>query len=505
MFATPHALRRYGLRLIVWLGLSALGCVLLARSELVQLRDTFETDARISHRLLSQRAVQHDAVLATLALLQPNSQSTSPSTSPPGSAELAEQRLSSVYPQILGVQRRDPGDVWVGAGLDAAEQASRKARGAVVANLDFTAERPRYQLVLAGQPASFALLIDVQASVPWKDWSMPVQTSPVRVTLEHDGQSFVVQPGRMDEAGWRFTFHKHLASTSQPFDVVAVRQVLWLELPWAFMALWVAGVAGAVAAWSAWQGQRSARRRAEELLRVGQVARLNTLGELAAGMAHELNQPLTAILANTQAAKRLLLDDPPELPTALQAMDQAVAQARRAADVLARLRRTVEQPGASQPGEDADLEQVVRSALDLLEPECRRRGVTATVRVEQPARVLAERVALEQIVHNLLTNALQALDLVPAGERQLTICVAVEQGAGVLRVSDSGLGIAPDVLPHVFEPFFTTREGGLGLGLSLCETLAMGLGGQLRAQANTPRGALFILSLPLALTSSPSP
>jgi C4-dicarboxylate-specific signal transduction histidine kinase len=124
--------------------------------------------------------------------------------------------------------------------------------------------------------------------------------------------------------------------------------------------------------------------------------------------------------------------------------------------------------------------------------------VTATVRVEQPARVLAERVALEQIVHNLLTNALQALDLVPTGERQLTIHIAVEQGAGVLRVADSGLGIAPDVLPHVFEPFFTTREGGLGLGLSLCETLAMGMGGQLRAQANTPRGARFVLSLPLA-------
>ena len=493
----PYAIKRYGVRLLVWLGLSALGCVLLARLELTQLREAFETDARISHRLLSQRAVQHDAVLATLALLQP--------TSPVGSAGSVEQRLSSVYPQILGVQRRDPDGNWGVAGLEAAEQASRQNREAVLANLDFSAERARYQLVLAGQPASFALLIDVHASVPWSDWSMPVQTSPVRVTLEHAGQSFVVQPGRMDEAGWRFEFHKHLASASQPFDVVAIRQVLWVELPWALMALWVAGVAGAVAAWSAWQGQRSARRRAEELLRVGQVARLNTLGELAAGMAHELNQPLTAILANTQAAKRLLHDEPPELPTALKAMDQAVAQARRAAEVLARLRRSVEQPGTSQPGESVDLERVVRNALHLLEPECRRRTVSATVRVEQGATVLAERVALEQIVHNLLTNALQALDAVPEGERQLTIGISVEQGTGVLRVADSGPGIAADVLPRVFEPFFTTREGGLGLGLSLCETLATGMGGQLRAQANTPRGALFTLVLPLADSMAPAP
>ena len=493
----PHAYRRYAPRLLVWLGLSAVGCVLLARLELAQLRDAFETDARISHRLLSQRAVQHDAVLATLALLQP--------TSPVGSAGSAEQRLSSVYPQILGVQRRDPGGSWGVAGLEAAEQVSRQSREAVLANLDFTSERPRYQLVLAAQPASFALQIDVQASVPWGDWSMPVQTSAVRVTMEHAGQSFVVQPGQMDEAGWRFEFHKHLASTSQPFDVVAVRQVLWIELPWALMALWVAGAAGAVAAWSAWQGQRSARRRAEELLRVGQVARLNTLGELAAGMAHELNQPLTAILANTQAAKRLLQDESPELPTALKAMDQAVAQARRAADVLARLRRTVEQAGTSQPGEAVDLERVVRSALDLLEPESKRRTVAVTVRVEQPATVLAERVALEQIVHNLLTNALQALELVPDDERQLAIGIMVEQGAGVLRVADSGPGIASDVLPRVFEPFFTTREGGLGLGLSLCETLAIGMGGQLHAQAHVPRGAMFILSLPLAPSSEPAP
>ncbi|HNV59580.1 MAG TPA: ATP-binding protein [Rhodoferax sp.] len=492
-----NALQRYGVRLLVWAVLSALGCLLLARWELAQLRDAFETDARISHRLLSQRAVQHDAVLATLALLQPNAPSASPDS--------AEQRLSSVYPQILGVQRRDPGGSWSGAGLEAAEQASRQARGAVLANLDFNAERPRYQLVLAGQPASFALLIDVQASVPWADWSMPVQTSPVRVTLEHAGQAFVVQPGHMDEAGWRFEFHKHLASSSQPFDVVAIRQVLWVELPWALMVLWVAAVAAAVVAWSAWQVQRSARRRAEELLRVGQVARLNTLGELAAGMEHELNQPLTAILANTQAAKRLLNDEPPELPTALRAMDQAVAQARRAADVLARLRRTVEPSGTSQPGESVELERVVRSALDLLEPECKRRAVAVTVQTEQPATVFAERVAMEQIVHNLLTNALQALDQVPATERQLMVHIAIEQGAGVLRVADSGPGIAPDVLPRVFEPFFTTREGGLGLGLSLCETLVTGMGGALRAQAHAPRGALFFLSLPLAPMGASTP
>ena len=97
----PNALNTHGPRFLLWLALSALGCLLLARTELAQLREAFETDARISHRLLSQRAVQHEAVLATLALLQPTAQ--------PGVTDTAEQRLSSVYPQILSVQRRDPG------------------------------------------------------------------------------------------------------------------------------------------------------------------------------------------------------------------------------------------------------------------------------------------------------------------------------------------------------------------------------------------------------------
>ena len=113
------------------------------------------------------------------------------------------------------------------------------------------------------------------------------------------------------------------------------------------MALWALVVAAVLTVLRHGLRQRAARSRAEELLRLGQVARLNTLGELAAGMAHELNQPLTAVLANTQAARRLLDDDPPELATARSAMAQAVEQARRAADVVGRLRRVVERPDAT--------------------------------------------------------------------------------------------------------------------------------------------------------------
>jgi signal transduction histidine kinase len=473
--------------------LSLAGAVLLARLSLDEQRALFETDARIVHRLLSQQVVQHDAMLATLALLQPVPDSSSGASSP-------EQRLPVLYPQILSVQRRDPDQRWNDPQLTQAETRSRQARRAALGGLDLPAGR--YQVVLAATPTSYALTIDVRAMVPWSEWPMQADTSPVRVTLEHEGQRYVVQPGAaLDERptrGWHFAFHKLLAAESQPFDVVATLSVGWGQLPWGLMLAWVLGVTALLAALHHLQRQRSARRRAEELLRLGQVARLNTLGELAAGMAHELNQPLTAVLANTQAAQRLLNEDPPELATARSAMLQAAAQARRAAEVVGRLRQTVERPDRSGQHQPVAAVEAVRRALYLLEPECQRRDVVPVLDAAQAVTVLADPVALDQIVHNLILNALQALEQVPAAQRRLTLTVSAKDRRGEITVADNGPGIPPEVLPRLFEPFYSTRKDGLGLGLSLCETLANGMGGTLDA-ANAPeRGAVFRLQLPLA-------
>jgi signal transduction histidine kinase len=471
--------------LLLWLALTAAGCVGLARMELARLRDAFETDARIAHRLLSQRVVQHDAVLATLALLQPA-----------GGAGSAEQRLPALYPQILSVQRREAEGAWSDAALAAAEARSLGARRPALADVDFAAGR--YRLVLAAAPASYAATFDLRQVVPWTEWPMDPQSSPVRVALEHAGQSFVLQQGRAD-GPWSFAFHKHLAADSQPFDVVARRTVGWPELPWPWMLAWAVLMAALVAAWAWLRQQQAERQRAEELLRLGQVARLNTLGELAAGMAHEVNQPLAAVLASAQAARRLLDDEPPDLDTARGAMRQAEEQARRAADVVARLRRGVERPGLAATLQPVVLSQAVRNAFYLLEPEFARRQVAPRIDAGPgEVAVQAEPVALEQIIHNLLTNALQALDQVPPRERSLSVRVQQDGQHGALTVDDSGPGIASEVLPRIFEPFFTTREHGLGLGLSLCESLASGMGGHLGVQPRSPRGAAFTLRLPLA-------
>lgn len=469
--------------------LSLAGAVLLARQSLDEQRALFETDARIVHRLLSQQVVQHDAILATLALLQP-----APFA---GRADSPEQRLPALYPRILSVQRSDATSPWSDPALTEAERRSRQSGRAALAPLDL--QTGRYRLVLASSPASYALTIDLQALVPWAEWPMVAQSSAVRVELVHAGQRHVVQAGGPQTGtGSRFEFHKVVAAESQPFDVVATQTVGWRQWPWGRMLAWVLAVAAVLAALQHLQRQRLARRRAEELLRLGQVARLNTLGELAAGMAHELNQPLTAVLANTQAAQRLLDDEPPELATARSAMAQAAAQARRAAEVVGRLRRVVERPGSSDQRQAVDAVDAVRRALHLLEPESQRRDVVPVLVGATSLAVVADPVALDQIVHNLIVNALQALEQVPASQRRLTLTLHAVDGLGELAVADSGPGIPAEVLPRLFEPFFSTREGGLGLGLSLCETLASGMGGSLSAANASTGGAVFRLRLPRA-------
>lgn len=487
-------LRTQGGWWLAWLALTAVGAVWIARAALAHMHQDFETDVRIVHRLMSQQMVQYDAVLATLALLEPST-----------GADHPEQRLPSVYSSILRVQRRERDQPWqdgalpgaTAQALAAAEARSREQQRAELALLDLP--KGRYVLVIGATPFSYALDIDLAGSVPWRDWPMNPQRSPVRLWLQRDGQQLSLQPGVPASSGWRFDLTKALASPSQPFDLVAERQVGWGELPWRGIAGWAAAMAALLAGLWAAQRQRVARRRAEELLRLGQVARLNALGELSAGLAHELNQPLTAVLANAQAARRLLDDEPPDLGTAREAMGQAVEQARRAAGVVGRLRRVIERPEAGGDLKPLVLQDVVRSAMHLLAPEFARHTVATQfdAAAQAPVRVQAEAVALEQIVHNLLMNAVQALELVPPAERRLVVSVGRNGQEGMLTVTDNGRGIAPEALPRLFEPFFSTREGGLGLGLSLSETLASGMGGSLGAANVAPRGARFTLLLPL--------
>jgi len=477
--------------LLGYAALALAGSVAIVRFDIAQRREAFQADARIAHRLLSQRAVQQEAILATLALLSPG----------PDHVGRPEERLPAVYPQVLAVLRRDRGDSWPNAALQPAETRSRERRSAALGPVDSASGQ--FTLVLAADPASFALRIDLARMVPWDEWPLE-RDGPVRVMLSHGGETLILQPGSAPEARPAgltegFVFAKTLAAASQPFELRLQRATGPSQWPWGPMGAWIAFVTLALAALAGWLRVRRERRRAQTLLRVGQVARLNALGELAGGMAHELNQPLAAVLASAQAARRLLDDEPPDVETARSAMSQAAAQARRAADVVTRLRRLVESPDASRPRQPVDLASTLRNVIDLLEPQAQRRGIDVAIEGHAPA-VLADPVALEQIVHNLVGNAIQALDEVPRGQRRLALGVGVEAGVGLVTVRDTGPGIPPEDLPRVFEPFYTTKRDGLGLGLSLCESLAQAMQGTLTVRNAESRGTEFRLTLPLAPT-----
>jgi signal transduction histidine kinase len=408
--------------------LPLLGAWLIAQRGLQAQRAAFETDARIVHRLLSQQVVQHDAVLSTLALLEPERTEALP-------------RLSAVHPRLLGVLARAPGGAWADAALARAEAASRASGRAALAEGDLASGR--YTLVLGAGDGAYALVIALKGLVPDADWPMDRASSPVRVALQWNGQSLPLQAGRPLDRGWRFDFDKVVAAESQPFHVVATRWVGWGELPWPGMAAWVLAVLAGLALLAHALRLREARQRAEALLRLGQLGRLNAMGEFAAGLAHELNQPLTAVLASTQAAQRLLADEPPALDTAREAMGRAGAQARRAAEVLARLRRGLEPPAGAAASLALDLGACVRDALHLLQPDIERRGVAVRWLASDPVVVRADPVAIDQIVHNLIANALQALDRQAGGPRELRLSVRRDGSSAVLDVADTGPGLPP--------------------------------------------------------------
>lgn len=235
------------------------------------------------------------------------------------------------------------------------------------------------------------------------------------------------------------------------------------------------------------------RQRDSQLQRVQRVV---TVGEMASTLAHELNQPLGALVNHAAAARAFADQQRFELMN--DSLVALSAQAQRASDFIGRIRHWVKQH--PEQWETLDLNEVVQQSLALLlKAEARRLGVP--VRVEPapgPAWVRGDHVLLEQVVINLGNNALQAMQAAATPDAELSLAVSIEGDSVRLQVRDRGPGLPENALDRIFEPFYTTREQGLGLGLNICRTIVESMGGHLVAANRDGGGADFTMTLPVS-------
>jgi PAS domain S-box-containing protein len=226
------------------------------------------------------------------------------------------------------------------------------------------------------------------------------------------------------------------------------------------------------------------------------LSRVTMLGELSGSLAHELNQPLTAILSNAQAAQRFLAHDDVDLNEVRDILNDIVNQDKRAGEVIHRLRLLLKKSTVEH--QPLDLNDVVSEVLKLVRNDLLNQKVTGQMELapELPV-IIGDRVQLQQVVLNLVMNGCDAIATGPTGDRKLIIRTGLNNGDGIcVSVADHGVGLAPDNLEKVFEPFFSTKPDGMGLGLSVCRTIIMAHGGKLWAANNADRGATFYFTIP---------
>jgi signal transduction histidine kinase len=227
--------------------------------------------------------------------------------------------------------------------------------------------------------------------------------------------------------------------------------------------------------------------------------RYSTAGELTASIAHELNQPLGAILINVETAELLLESSAPDLDALREIVTDIRRDDQRASNVLQRLRGMLKR--APSEIKDIDLNEIAGESIQLLSPlsiarEVKLSGFAAPMSL--PLR--GDPVQLQQVIVNLIVNAMDAMSKMPSAQRRVTVDTARDDNFAEVSVSDTGPGIPSEKIKEVFEPFFTTKAQGMGLGLSIARTIVVAHNGRIWAENKAGSGAVFHVSLPLSAT-----
>ncbi|MBV8336712.1 MAG: PAS domain S-box protein [Alphaproteobacteria bacterium] len=244
--------------------------------------------------------------------------------------------------------------------------------------------------------------------------------------------------------------------------------------------------------------RQEAERRIQDLqAELMHASRLSVMGQMASTMAHELNQPLTAVMNYLEAGRQLLSSGaaPPERVGEM--MEKAIAQAQRAGDVIRRLREFVSKGETERRVQN--LNQLVEEALALALVGARQRGVRISLELDEAVPpVLVDHVQIQQVVLNLVRNAVEAMDQVERRELTVGTRAIPEEGVAEISVADTGPGIAPEMADRLFQPFITTKATGMGLGLSICREIVEAHHGRLTTAPAPAGGTVFRVTLPIA-------
>jgi two-component system, NtrC family, sensor kinase len=246
------------------------------------------------------------------------------------------------------------------------------------------------------------------------------------------------------------------------------------------------------------KAHESEKRYQEGRLQLAHANRVATMGQLTASIAHEVNQPLAAAILGAEIARRWLAREPPDLEEAGLAIGGIVRDGKRAADIVGRIRALVKKaPGRR---DDLDINEAISEVIGLARSEISKNGVALQTRLAKALPMIqGDRVQLQQVMLNLIMNAVEAMSQTSAERRELLITTQAEADCVLVVVRDSGPGLDEIGTERAFEAFYTTKPNGLGMGLSICRSIIEAHGGRLWASANVPKGAAFQFTVPVIL------
>jgi len=242
--------------------------------------------------------------------------------------------------------------------------------------------------------------------------------------------------------------------------------------------------------------RESERRYREAQMALAHANRVTTMGQLTASIAHEVNQPIAAAITHAHAALRWLGDQPPDLEEVRHALDDIIKDGNRAGDVIGRIRTLIKKVPARH--DQLDINEAILEVIEVTRSELLRDAVSLRTELAKSLPLIrGDRIQLQQIVLNLIMNAVEAMSEASKEPRDLLISTAEDVSNRVLVVvRDSGPGLSPESLERLFAPFYTTKPGGMGMGLSICRSIIKAHGGRVWATANVTQGATFHFSLP---------